>query len=562
VTDHDCSKAAILIPCNKSITTEGTAELYTRHIVPHYGIPTRVISDRDPHFRVAFTKGLCKVFNISQNISSTNHPQTDRQSKCTNQGMEQYLRTVTNKDQHNWARWIPLTQYVRNSWVNSTTKKTPYELILGYTPKIHQPKRITALPGLTNRMEQLQKHREEAQDAMKTVQQRLVKESNFKPFQVNNRVWLEGTNLNLPYLTKKLAPRRFGPFKVVAKISDVAYRLELPPKWKIHNSFHTSLLTPYKEMEKHSLNFLEPPPDIIEGELEWEVEQILDHQQVWNKAQYLIRWKDYSPAHDSWESESDINAPTLLSNYLTKLAHSASQIAQQSKKTEGLRNTVQNTPKGITPMAKRMQELQKPGNQVTQTWPNGKQNSPSVSSTVNTRQLWSSMKGSTRKMYIRTVHFEDEEAATEPSSMSFLLTPSPTPSSPTPSCNDTNERGGSIDSRRLAPPHRPTHYPARPGSTHPVTPQSEGTGGNGSRDNGSNWNNGDALDSDKEKDWAPFSSINDNDKDTDNDSYCATNLHLLWRLANSARKYWLANKGWPRGLDEHSLGIFHICATP
>jgi hypothetical protein len=148
-------------------------------------------------------------------------------------------------------------------------------------------------------MEQLQRHRQEAQDAMKTVQQRLVKESNFKPFQVNDRVWLEGTNLNLPYLTKKLTPRRFRPFRVVAKISDIAYRLELPPKWKIHDSFHASLLTPYKEMEKHGPNFLEPPPDIIEGEPEWEVEQILDHWQVRNKTQYLIRWKDYSPVHDS-----------------------------------------------------------------------------------------------------------------------------------------------------------------------------------------------------------------------------------------------------------------------
>jgi hypothetical protein len=142
--------------------------------------------------------------------------------------MEQYLRTVTNKDQHDWARWIPLAQYIRNSWVNSTTKKTPYKLILGYTPRIHQPKQITALPGLMNRMEQLQKHHQEVQDAMKTAQQCLVKESNYKPFQVNDRVWLEGTNLNLPYLTKKLAPRQFRPFRVVTKISDVAYKLELP----------------------------------------------------------------------------------------------------------------------------------------------------------------------------------------------------------------------------------------------------------------------------------------------------------------------------------------------
>jgi hypothetical protein len=148
------------------------------------------------------------------------------------------------------------------------TKKTPYELILGYTPRIHQPKQIVTLPGLANCMEQLKVYHNEAQEVMKKAQECLVKESNFKPFQVNDRVWLKGTNLNLPYLTKKLAPRQFGPFKVVAKISNIAYRLELPQKWKIHNSFHASLLTPYKEMEKHGPNFLDLPPDIINSEPE------------------------------------------------------------------------------------------------------------------------------------------------------------------------------------------------------------------------------------------------------------------------------------------------------
>jgi hypothetical protein len=139
ITDHDCSKASILIPCTKSITAKGTAVLYTKHIIPHYGIPTQVISDRDPCFCTQFTKKICRIFHISQNISSTNHPQTHGQSERTNQTMEQYLQTVTSKDQKDWAKWIPLTQYIKNSWVNSITKKTPYKLILGYTPCIHQP---------------------------------------------------------------------------------------------------------------------------------------------------------------------------------------------------------------------------------------------------------------------------------------------------------------------------------------------------------------------------------------------------------------------------------------
>jgi len=86
----------------------------------------------------------------------------------------------------------------------------------------------------------------------------------------------------------KLAPRRYRPFAVVAKISDVAYRLRLLDVWKIHNVFHTSLLTPYKEMDRHGPSFLEPPLNLIDGKEEWEIEKILGHRTYWKKKQYLI----------------------------------------------------------------------------------------------------------------------------------------------------------------------------------------------------------------------------------------------------------------------------------
>jgi hypothetical protein len=47
ITDHDCSKASIFIPCKETIDSEGVAQLYAQHVVPHYGTPKKVISDRD-----------------------------------------------------------------------------------------------------------------------------------------------------------------------------------------------------------------------------------------------------------------------------------------------------------------------------------------------------------------------------------------------------------------------------------------------------------------------------------------------------------------------------------
>jgi hypothetical protein len=116
----------------------------------------------------------------------------------------------------------------------------------------------------------------------------MAKETKYKPFKNGDKVWLEGSHLKPPYTTMKLMPRRYGPFKVVAKISNVAYRIQLPTTWKIHDMFHVLLLTPYNETTTHSPNFLELPPDLVEGEPKWEVEMILEDRIYKKKKQYLI----------------------------------------------------------------------------------------------------------------------------------------------------------------------------------------------------------------------------------------------------------------------------------
>ena len=84
ITDTDCSKASIFLPCNKTIDSEGVATLYATHITPHYGIPWKVISDRDICFTSKFTMDLCHLLDIQQNISTAYHPQTDGASERTN----------------------------------------------------------------------------------------------------------------------------------------------------------------------------------------------------------------------------------------------------------------------------------------------------------------------------------------------------------------------------------------------------------------------------------------------------------------------------------------------
>ena len=90
-----------------------------------------------------------------------------------------------------------------------------------------------------------------------------------------------------------------------------------------------TLLHPYKETEEHGENFTEPPPDLINEEPEWEVEQILDTWTRRSGNQYLIHWKGYSSAHDSWEPWENINAPLLMVVFEKKRSAQDKESAQK-----------------------------------------------------------------------------------------------------------------------------------------------------------------------------------------------------------------------------------------
>ena len=141
---------------------------------------------------------------------------------------------------------------------------------------------------------------------------------------MGDKVWLEGRNLKSDRPSIKLAAKRYGPFKITKVLSPITYQLQLPLSWKIHDVFHIDLLTPYKETLMHRPNYLEPPPDLIDGEEEYKVEAILDLRK-WGrgrKQQYLVKWKGYSKAENQWVDARDIHADQLLDQFRKRLTRS------------------------------------------------------------------------------------------------------------------------------------------------------------------------------------------------------------------------------------------------
>jgi RNase H-like domain found in reverse transcriptase/Integrase zinc binding domain/Chromo (CHRromatin Organisation MOdifier) domain len=329
IVDHGCSRGAVFLPCSTTITSAGIAKLYLEHVFWWFGLPRKIISDRDPRFTSHFGKSITKALGISQNLSMVFHPQTDGLSEWKNQWVEQYLRLIcTNQDQ--WSKWLPVVTAVHNNTRNSTTGFAPNTLLLGWEPLLTPDQTVpTSNQKTEDYVTKFQKNRLMAILALNKVA------SSYTPtisnYEQGQRVWLEGKNLPLSHGTIKLSPKRYSPFTITKLISPVASQLSLPVSWNIHPVFHNSLLTPFVETSAHGPNFTRPPPDLIDGEAEYEVEAIRSHQHFGKnkRLQYLLKWKGYLEADNTWESEDQLNAPDLLKQY--NKCHGLERIKTQSR---------------------------------------------------------------------------------------------------------------------------------------------------------------------------------------------------------------------------------------
>ena len=97
------SKQIHIIPTNTELTLERMAKIYWDNVFKLHSILWKVISDQRPQFESWFMKDLYQLLGIEGNSSTAYHPQTDRQTECINQEIEQYLRVYVNFRQNDWS---------------------------------------------------------------------------------------------------------------------------------------------------------------------------------------------------------------------------------------------------------------------------------------------------------------------------------------------------------------------------------------------------------------------------------------------------------------------------
>ena len=329
------SKMAHFIATTTQVTAPELANIFLTEIVRLHGMPTSIISDRDPRFTSNFWKAFFKMLNTKLQMSTAYHPQTDGQTERTNRTLEQYLRIYSTYKQDNWAQLLPLAEFAYNNHTNATTKESPFYLNYGFHPSSPIILGITQVKTAQETLELMQGTLKQAIDNIKKAQQNQKEQADKTrrntEFQEGDLVYLAAEHILTPEQrnrpTKKLQPRYLGPFRILEIINPVAYKLELPEGYKIHNVFHASLLKKHNisnEEQFPKRSKTEPQPVQLYQQPEWEIEEILDTR-ITRKGQqhqkeYLIKWKDYPLWDATWEPEKNLkHAQEILQEW--KLNH-------------------------------------------------------------------------------------------------------------------------------------------------------------------------------------------------------------------------------------------------
>ncbi|XP_050378569.1 uncharacterized protein LOC126795878, partial [Argentina anserina] len=258
------TKSAHFLPVSMKYSVDVLGKLYVDEVVRLHGAPVSIVSDRDARFTSKFWGGLQKAMGTTLDMSTAFHPQTDGQTERVNQVMEDMLRACVLDFKGSWEDHLRLIEFAYNNSYHSSIGMAPYEALYGRpcrSPICWAEVGDEALMG----PEVVQETTEKIsiiRDRIRTAQSRQKSYADLKrrhvEFEVGDHVFLKVSPMRgvVRFGRKgKLAPRYVGPFEILEKVGELAYRLALPTSMSgVHNVFHISMLRKYVPDESHVID--------------------------------------------------------------------------------------------------------------------------------------------------------------------------------------------------------------------------------------------------------------------------------------------------------------------
>ena len=322
------TKSAHFLAIKESSSAEKLAETFVREIVTLHGVPVSIVSDRDTRFTSRFWGKFQEELGTRLHFSTAFHPQTDGQSERTIQTLEDMLRACAIDFGGNWDDHLHLAEFSYNNSYHSSIQMPPYEALYGR--KCRTPvcwgevgQRVLGSTDIvlktTEKIQMIRERLETARSRQKSYADR--RRSDLE-FQVGDQVLLKVSPWKGVIRFRKrgkLGPRFIGPYKVIARVGKVAYRLELPDELSlIHDTFHVSQLrkciadsstiVPIEDIQiDESLNYVEKPIAIVDRK-----SKVLRS----GKTVYSVKvqWRHKKGSECTWEPEEEMktNYPDLF----------------------------------------------------------------------------------------------------------------------------------------------------------------------------------------------------------------------------------------------------------
>ena len=190
--------------------------------------------------------------------------------------------------------------------------------------KLHQPpSRVEAVNEFTDWMKSTL---EEARSALAKAKDDIARYYNQRcapapTFAPGDKVYLDSSDIHMTCLSRKLSHRRLGPYRVKHRVGRYAYRLALPHSMRrLHPVFNIVKLTlaPPDPIAGRRTT-APPPPELVDGEEEYVVEEILDSRMFQHRLQYLVKWEGYGIENNTWEYAENLdNAAEVVADFHTR----------------------------------------------------------------------------------------------------------------------------------------------------------------------------------------------------------------------------------------------------
>ena len=300
------TKMARFIPTNSSVTNKKIANLFLREVFRHHGLPSNIISDRDPRFTAKFWDALQKALGVQLLMSTVADPPIDNQSKAVVKIIQKLLKSFMFQGQ-DWEELLLSLEFAYNDTIQSSTDQTPFYLNYGHHPTDitrHEP---VDNPYAEDKIRYLLRLQEVTRDAIndaQRVQRRNADKRRTDAALIKERDWILLKRKENE--KRKLAPIADGPF-LVTKVDTNAVTLRFPPKSRAHPTINISRVQLYFEPRPQLV--ITPPND--DARHEYEVNRIMGYRKRNGKEYYYIHWKEYPANDDTWEPKENISEVVL-----------------------------------------------------------------------------------------------------------------------------------------------------------------------------------------------------------------------------------------------------------